>query len=57
MSGLDQADLRALTTCLECSGSRVVPDIFGDYVLCHACTLLPREPRWTGADGDADLDL
>lgn len=45
--GLSEADLSALSTCQECSGTRCVPDIFGDYALCEACTVLPREPGWT----------
>jgi hypothetical protein len=45
--GLSDTDLAALATCTECSRSRAAPDIFGDYVLFHACTVLPREPGWT----------
>jgi hypothetical protein len=41
---LTDEDLVALTTCDHCQGTRHVPDIFGDYVLCNACTVLPRDP-------------
>lgn len=54
MSGLGEADLFALATCLECSGTRMVPHIFGDYVLCDACTVLPREPEWTSPEGPSN---
>lgn len=41
---LTEEDLDALRTCDECHGTRSVPDIFGDYVLCESCTVLPRDP-------------
>lgn len=28
-----------MTTCLDCSGSRAVPDIFGDLVACPMCVI------------------
>ena len=40
-------DERLLTTCPNCFGCKVVPDIFGDYVLCEECSVLPRDPLWT----------
>lgn len=52
-----QGYLLYLATCQECSGTRVVPAIFGNYVLCDACTVLPREPDWTSSEGPSDLDL
>lgn len=56
MSGLSAGDLLALATCVECSGTRVVPDVFGDYVLCDACSVLPREPDWTLPEGPSTPD-
>jgi hypothetical protein len=41
---LTDHDLRLLATCPECSGTGYVPDITGDYVLCEACLVLPRDP-------------
>jgi hypothetical protein len=56
VTGLSDAELSALATCIDCNGSRAVPDIFGDYVLCHACTVLPREPGWTANEGPSTPD-
>jgi hypothetical protein len=41
---LSYEDLIALATCEVCFGARSVPDLFGDYDLCDACTVLPRDP-------------
>lgn len=52
-SHLSMDDLRHLATCCECSGSRILPDIFGEYVLCDACAVLPRDP-FEAIDGGAE---
>jgi hypothetical protein len=49
---LTEEDLRDLATCDVCLGTRNVPDIFGDYDLCDACAVLPRD-----AQGDSDGPL
>lgn len=41
---LKNDDLIALSICPDSHGDRVLPDIFGDYVLCEGCTVLPRDP-------------
>jgi hypothetical protein len=41
---LTDEDLAALATCEDCHGTQVVPDIFGNYVLCETCLVLPRDP-------------
>lgn len=41
---LSEAELRDLATCEDCSGTRAVPNVLGDYELCTTCTVLPRDP-------------
>lgn len=42
----DPDDQVVFTTCPNCFGSRFVPDIFGEYVLCDKCSVIPRDPLW-----------
>ena len=41
---LSDVDLVMLATCADCDGTRVMPNIFGDYDLCGMCMTLPRDP-------------
>lgn len=31
--------LSEMTTCHDCSGSRAVPDVFGDLTACPSCVI------------------
>ena len=41
---LTATELQLLATCMDCSGTRVVPDIFGECVLCQEGAVMPRDP-------------
>jgi hypothetical protein len=47
MDELAEDDLRLLTICPDCFGTRAVVNIFGEPDLCFSCVLMPEDPFGT----------